>query len=193
MKTSVKELKGNWDLGYVLDKHTISSTYIGDNQYGRPQFDTLRSEAGEALYQLKYKGDWGKIAPLALAISKDIFPRFKNVGLIIPMPPSKQRAKQPVAELASALGKIVSLNVFDNLLSKRAVGKQLKDVVSKEEKIALLKASFSCSDGIQGNGRWNALIVDDLYDTGATLEAACDTLRKYDKINKIYVATVTWV
>ncbi|WP_454743956.1 hypothetical protein [Cupriavidus necator] len=53
MKTNLKQIFGNWDLGYALDKHTLRSTYIGDNEYGHPQFNTERSEPGEALFQLK--------------------------------------------------------------------------------------------------------------------------------------------
>jgi predicted amidophosphoribosyltransferase len=192
MKTSVKKIEGNWDLGFALDKHTLSSVCIGQNAQGYPIFDTVRPEAGEALYQLKYKEDWKQISPLAKALEKDIYPKFKDVGLIIPIPASKKRARQPVYELAKELGKLVKLNVFDNILSKTPAAKELKNATSKAEKEALLKESFSFSDGIQGEGPWNALIVDDLFDTGATLEAACAALRNYKKISKIYVATITW-
>ena len=53
MKTVIRQITGSWDLGYVLDKHVLSSVYLGDNAYGHPQFDTTRSEVGEALYKLK--------------------------------------------------------------------------------------------------------------------------------------------
>ncbi len=192
MKTNIKQLNGNWDLGYALDKHTISSDFIGHNEYGRPMFDTVRPEAGEALFQLKYRDDWTQIPILATELAESTFPKFDNVGLLIPMPPSKRRAKQPVTELTKALGKIVGLTVFDNILHKEYNGEQLKDVGDKEDKINLLKDSFTILDGIQGTGPWNVLIVDDLYDTGASLETACKALRTYKKINKIYVTTVTW-
>ena len=31
MKNAVMKIEGNWDLGYVLDKHVLSSIYTGDN------------------------------------------------------------------------------------------------------------------------------------------------------------------
>ena len=31
MKNSIRKIEGNWDLGYVLDKHSQSSIYTGDN------------------------------------------------------------------------------------------------------------------------------------------------------------------
>ncbi len=42
-----KRISGSWDEGYVLDLHTISSTLIGHNEFGHPEFDTVRSELGE--------------------------------------------------------------------------------------------------------------------------------------------------
>lgn len=66
--THPKEIKGSWDQGYVLDAHTISSTMIGYNEFGHPEFDTLRSELGEMVYRLKYKGDKAVIAPIVEAI-----------------------------------------------------------------------------------------------------------------------------
>ena len=65
MKNTVRKIEGKWDLGYVLDKHVLSSIYTGDNAQGRAQFDTLRSEVGEALFQLKYRQDWKQIPLLA--------------------------------------------------------------------------------------------------------------------------------
>ena len=41
------ELLGNWDKGYVLDRHVLKSIPIGENVYGRMEFDTTRTELGE--------------------------------------------------------------------------------------------------------------------------------------------------
>lgn len=61
MEVQLKKLEGSWDLGYALHKHTLSSVYLGDDEYGHPRFDTTRSEPGESLYQLKYRGDWDQV------------------------------------------------------------------------------------------------------------------------------------
>lgn len=193
MENGIKQIDGNWDLGFALDKHKIRSIYTGDNAYGHPQFDTLRTEVGEALFQLKYRNDWKQSPLLAAELAANIFPRFDKVGLVIPMPPSIIRAKQPVTELANQLGKIVEVPVFDNILSKIKIVPQLKDLTNKADKIEALKGCFSVNDSIDGQGPWNALLIDDLFATGASLEMACAALRGYNKINKIYVATFTWI
>lgn len=52
LEINPKEIKGSWDVGYVLDVHTISSTMIGYNEFGHPEFDTQRSPLGELVYRL---------------------------------------------------------------------------------------------------------------------------------------------
>ena len=65
MKTNVRQISGPWNLGYTLDKHTINSTYTGEDIYGRATFDTTRTEVGEALYQLKYRFNHSQATVLA--------------------------------------------------------------------------------------------------------------------------------
>lgn len=103
------QINGSWDAGYVLDVHTISSTMIGYNEFGHPEFDTQRSELGEFVYRLKYKGDKSAIQPVAETVIAFLRSREIKPDLIIPMPPSKQRFFQPVIELASELGKATFL------------------------------------------------------------------------------------
>lgn len=190
LKVTLKEIHGPWHAGWVLDKHVLSSTYVGDNAWGHPQFDTTRSEAGEASYQLKYRGDWNQVEPLAEALATAVFPKLGSVGFIVPMPASKVRARQPVTELALALGQKVNTPVFESL-TKAPGGPALKDLHTKEEKVAALAERLAVVDHIN-EGRWNVLLVDDLYDSGASMEAACNALRGYAKVDKIYVAALTW-
>ncbi len=191
MKVNLKELKGDWDAGWALDKHIVHSTFIGHDEHGHARFDTLRTEVGEATYQLKYKQDWAQVKPLAKAIADNIGPKVK-IGFIVPMPASKARIHQPVTELAKEVGRLLGIPVFDNLLVKAANGKPLKDLVTKAEKVEAIGDSFSVVDQIEGAGPWNVLVIDDLFDTGASMEAACKVLRKYPKAAKVYAASLTW-
>lgn len=192
MQVSLKEIYGPWDSGWVLDKHSVWSEYIGDDEYGHPQFNTKRTEVGEATYQLKYRKDWSQAKPLARALADNIYPNCKNVGLIVPMPATTVRQRQPVIEVANELGKIVQIPVFDNLLLKVANGKSLKNMNTKDDKIKAIGDSYSVTDVINGDGPWNVLVIDDLFHTGASMEAACNALLTYTKVRKIYVAALTW-
>ena len=57
-----RRIVGNWRSGIALDVHTVRSTHLGVNEFGHDVFDTERSELGELLHRLKYRGATG--APL---------------------------------------------------------------------------------------------------------------------------------
>lgn len=192
MKVTLRHIEGPWDDGWVLDKHSLHSVCIGHDEFGYARYDTTRSEVGEATFQLKYRSDWTQVQPLALAIAEHAYPMLGKVGFIVPMPASRQRPRQPVTELAIELGRLVGVPVFGNLLLKAANGKSLKDIGTKAEKIEAIRDSFSVNDEIEGSGPWDVLVVDDLFDTGASMEAACTVLRAYPKVRKIYVVALTW-
>lgn len=191
MKVNVMKIEGQWDAGYVLDWHVLSSDMIGHNEYGHPEFNTIRSEAGEAAFLLKYRSDFSKLQPLANAITTEIVPRLGFISFVAPMPPSKIRVRQPVVELAREVGKAINKPCLENILVKNGTTKQMKDFKTLEERTAALLGCFTYIDNISANGNFNVLLIDDLYSSGATFNAACTTLRQYSKIQHIYVAAVS--
>lgn len=195
MQVQVKKIDGSWDLGYTLHKHVLSSSFSHYNEYGHAQYDTTRSEPGEAVFQLKYRSDWTQVGPLAAELETTLLPMFGKIGLIIPMPASSVRAKQPVDEIAKELGRLTGIPVFDDIIVKSPApdgAPQLKNLSGREAKDAALEGRFSINNAITNEGRWSALVLDDLFHTGATMDAVCKTLRTYNKINKIYAAAITW-
>lgn len=192
MNVNLKEIEGNWNKGVVLDKHSKSSVVTGKNEYGHNVYDTIRTDVGEALFQLKYRSGWNQVQPLAQCLYDNAYPHFDKVGFIVPMAASNLRARQPVTELAQALAQLADVPCFTTMLLKAAGGVSLKNLDTKEEKVAAIADSFSCEEVIENEGRWNVLVIDDLYHTGASMEAACAALRGYNKINNIYVAALTW-
>lgn len=190
MNVNIKKLQGEWDLGYCLDKHTISSTPLGVNEAGHMQFDTIRPEAGEALFQLKYRSDFSQVAVIANQMNISFSASFNTACLVVPMPSSTHRTRQPVTEIARTLAQLMNIPCYENLLMKTSNTPSMKDIQSREEKVDALAGAFSVSD-VLSKGEFDILIIDDLFDTGASLEAATHALRNYDKIRNIYVATVT--
>ncbi len=180
----------HWAQGYVLDWHTESSVIAGQNQQGHPKFDTIRTDVGEALYKLKYQSDFTQIAPLAHAISTQICPRLGKISFVIPVPPSKPRQRQPVIELAQGVAKNLNKKFTEQLLLKADAVGQIKNMASKQEKVGHLAGKLLLNDFLN-QGRWNVLLVDDIYASGASLEAACAMLRSSPKINDIFVAVAS--
>lgn len=182
------QIKGNWDLGYVLDWHVESSEFLGHNQFGRAEFDTKRTEIGEAIFQLKYRHDLTKIEPLAETMVLNLKSAFQTVSFIVPMPPSKSRGIQPAIELARKVAEKMALPLFENILLKNGTTAQMKDIDTKKERINALMGCFYINDGIKYSGSLDVLIIDDLYSSGASLSAATQVLRSYQKVSKIFVA-----
>jgi len=195
VKVRLKHISGAFDDGYALDKHTASSVFVGYNDYGHPKFDTTRTPAGEAVFQLKYRGDFDQVKPLSKAVVRNIVPHFPKIGLVMPAPASTSRQRQPVHEVARSVAKRMDVPLFDNLIERSAVAANtgsLKNLNTREEKDQALKGRYMLNKPITNKGCWNVLVVDDLYHTGATMDAVCSLLAQYDKVSSVYVAALTW-
>ncbi|EIM62810.1 ComF family protein [Desulfobacter postgatei] len=190
MKVNVKKIEGIWDKGFSLDKHTISSTPIGYNDYGHMQFDTIRPEAGEALFQLKYRSDFTQAPIIASQMYESLAKKYPFVSFIVPMPASRQRQRQPVTEIARSLANLMNVPCLEEFLIKKQATPAMKDIHDRDEKVQTLENAFSINDTI-GDGLYDVLVVDDLFDTGSSLEAATNVLKSCGKIQHVYVATVT--
>lgn len=190
MNVNVQLIPGPWDLGFVLDKQTLSSKFKGHSENGRAQFDTVRTEIGEAVFQLKYRDDYLKIVPLAAEVIKHLGSKFNPLDCVIPMPASKVRTRQPVYEIAKEVAAGLGKPFRTDILIKNGTTVQMKDLKTKEEKLNALLGCFSCND-VLPDKLHNILLIDDLYDTGSSLEVACKVLRNYKKIGKIYVAVLS--
>jgi len=190
MNINIKRIDGVWTLGYSLDKHTISSTPIGYNEYGHMQFETIRPEAGEALFQLKYRSDFSQVSLIAQQMNKSLSKLFSSCGLVIPMPASKTRTRQPVTEIARELALLMGIPCYEDLLVKTNATPAMKDTGTREDKVSALMGVFTVYD-VLPSGLYDVLIVDDLFDSGSSLEAATNVLKGYNKIRNVYVATVT--
>ena len=93
---------------------------------------------------------------MAQQLADSAVPLLSEFSLIIPMPPSRQRPRQPDGELAQALGKILGKPVFDDIIRKKPAldgAAQLKDLATKKEKAAALADRFEVNDKITTKDR----------------------------------------
>ncbi|HXZ01026.1 MAG TPA: hypothetical protein VEI03_13575 [Stellaceae bacterium] len=163
-----RQILGKWRLGYALDLHTLSSTYIGDDEYGHAQFDAKRSAIGDLLYRLKYHGDQGVLDEIVNAARRLVRDKGLTFDIIVPVPPSTQRKIQPVMLIAEALGHALNKPVKNCVMHRREAS-PLKNVRGYDERIQLLDGLHSVeADAVRDT---RVLLFDDLYRSGATMNA----------------------
>jgi len=190
IETSPRQIKGEWTSGYALDFHTISSEYIGDDEYGRPQFDTKRSDMGELLYRLKYKSYKSVLRIIVETAAEFLNSREWLVDLIIPAPPSRAaRAFQPVIAVAKGISKLLGIELCKDCVVKIKETPELKNMYEFDERMEVLKDAFAVAKR-EVEGR-NVLLLDDLYRSGATLNAITQALKDKGKAKEVYVLTLT--
>lgn len=128
MKLSPSKLQGAWDDGWVLDRHVSKSEFIGYDDHGNPQFETTRTELGELVYRLKYQGYQSAVGPIARAACEFVRSWNPEVNIIVPAPPSKHRAVQPLFQIADELGRLLKLPVDKTSVRKTKATPELKNV-----------------------------------------------------------------
>jgi len=179
---------GKWRQGYALDVHTLYSIPIGHNEFGHMQFDTKRSDVGELLYRLKYSGDQSTVAEIADAAASFIAQWNPGVDLLVPVPPSGMRAVQPVTLLGAAIAGRIGVLVSDGVTRTRDAP-QLKSVYDLDERSHILEG-LHAADPSHFAGR-RVLLFDDLFRSGATMNAITGALLEQGRASDVFALTIT--
>ena len=185
------KIRGKWAEGYALDLHTTSSTFLGYDGYGHPQFETVRSELGELLYKLKYRADPSAVDSIAETAAEFLTEKWRiEVDLIVPVPPSNTgRKRQPVLEVARAISKRTGIELCSEGVVKVKQTPQLKNVFDFKERVAALEGAFTVEKAkIPGK---RVLLFDDLFRSGATMNTITECLMKDGGAAVVYALTLT--
>src|SRR5215813_1611124 len=170
-------LCGPWTSGFALHFHSLSSTYLGDDEYGHARFSTTRSPVGELLYQLKYKQDKKAIRQLAEAAADFCVRTWHlKVDAIVPVPPTQARRLQPVLEVAAVLAGLLEVPLCTEGLKKVKKTPQLKDLTDYDERVEALQHAFVVV--LKETKGKRLLLFDDLYGSGATVRTITQVLMK---------------
>jgi len=183
-------IPGRWKEGYSLDYHTISSIYLGDDEFGHPIYDTKRTELGELLFRLKYRSDQSVLEELIDIIEHFFYSWKPPIDFIIPVPPSQPgRIYQPVLTLAQKLGTRLDLPLKPECIIKVKNTPELKNVFDFDERFRLLTGVFRADSTWAGER--NLLLFDDLYRSGATMNAITEVLYEEGYANNVYALTIS--
>jgi predicted amidophosphoribosyltransferase len=173
-----RPLKGPWLAGWALDYH---SRYVGS--------DFVRSVVGDIVYRYKYKGEHSLVTEIAYRLTDfiDKHPDLQKPDTIIPIPPSTSRAFDPVTQLAQAVASHLDIPAEINTLVKTRPTRPQKELNSLAAKQSNVSGAFCLCGSVTGK---HLLLLDDLYDSGATLNEASRTLAQ-GRPASIVVLTLT--
>jgi competence protein ComFC len=183
------QIPGRWRAGYVLDYHTLSSTYLGDDEYGHAMFDTKRSEVGELLYRLKYRSDKSALNELAGVAARFVREWNPGVTVLVPVPPSRVRAEQPLHLIAESLGSAIGIPVDMNGVTRVKETPELKNVYAYDERLRLLDGAHAVEASVVKGQK--VLLFDDLYRSGATMNAITAALYDEGAVADVYALALT--
>lgn len=147
----------------------------------------------DSLYRFKYadKRDYAGFYAAETARKYGNWIKSREIDAIVPIPLHKKRRRKRgynQADLyANELGELLELPVLKNALVRVKNTRPQKDLSALERKNNLKKA-FKCNKSIVQSKK--LLVVDDIYTTGSTIDAAAGELQKAGA-QKIYFASVS--
>jgi hypothetical protein len=161
-----RPLRGPWEAGWALDFHSRFSGAAWE-----------RTEVGELAYRFKYGGEVdlaGELADRLLQLIRD-HPEFARLDVVLPVPSSQPRATEPVHLLATALARRLGVSVRTDWLVKTRETHPQKEMRTLAQKRRNVAGAFAVRGPVRGR---RVLVVDDLYDSGATLEEVTRVLQR---------------
>ena len=162
--------------------------------FGHAQYDTKRSEIGELLYKLKYSSDFSvvnEIAETAAMFVRQLAPSpyLFSPTLIVTVPPSRPRSRQPVRELASAIAQKLDIPAELDAVQRTRQLPELKGIHDYTERLELLRDAHTVDAGIAGNK--SILLFDDLFRSGASMNSIGNILVDHGGIVDLCALTIT--
>jgi predicted amidophosphoribosyltransferase len=176
-----------WVEGYVLDYHTVSSIPTGDPYY---RFDTKRTELGELLFRLKYRGGGDAVLGDIVDTAELFLREWKpQIDCVVSAPPSLTRKMQPAVEVARVLATRLNVPLCEDALAKTMETPQMKNIDDWSERQRLLAAAVQAGkDDVRGK---SVLLLDDLIESGSTLRRAAEVLLKDGGAQALYALVLT--
>jgi len=160
-----RPLSGPWQVGWALEFH---SRFSGS--------EWSRSEVGDLAYRLKYNEDLSvlnKLVEQTLELLQT-YPELAQADSIVPVPSTSERKIQPVMAYCEALAGKIKLPVLA-LITKVHQTRAQKELKTLAQKRANVSGAFTLTASAKDR---RILLVDDLFDSGATLEEITHLLQR---------------
>ena len=151
--------------------------------------------AQQLMHNLKYKKQQEIGTFLGDIFSKNVLdlPVFNDIDVIIPVPLHKKRLHErgynQVTTFCEALEKNLAIPIIDSVLVK-SINLKSQIQKSKENRLETNKNVFSIENAHEIEGK-HVLLVDDIFTTGATIEACAKEILKI-KNTKISIVTMAY-
>ena len=188
VKINPMKLPGPWVEGYVLDLHSISSTFLGYDG-SIPRFDTKYTELGELVNRLKYRGDSAAVPSLVDTAEQFIRGVKWTFDCIVAAPPSISRKLQPVTEVARELSSRLGVPVCDKAVVKVKTTPPMKNIEFPADRAKMLQGAFR-GEPNEVRGK-RVLLIDDLFEYGSTVGAVANVLLTEGEAVAVYLLALT--
>jgi competence protein ComFC len=140
------------------------------------------------LVRLKYRSDPSAAPEIIDTAVKYLEPHRHKFDRIVPVPPSAVRTVQPIMILANGIGDALGVPVVNCVTTTRAAT-QLKDITNPDRRRELLNGLYKV-DPIH-TAAMDILLFDDLFRSGATMNAITDVLIRQGKAASVRAFTIT--
>lgn len=180
-KPHYKKLYGDFDEGWAID---YNSRFSGDEH----KF----SEMGELLRELKYANKKENAKVLAEKIKLLIVeqPVFRTADLITIVPSTiKDRYYDPLTEIITHLKNIVSVPIDCNIITKTRTTQPMKEMSNMYQKKNNVRDAYSITNIEKIKGK-KIIVLDDLFDSGCTLNEITYVLKKAGA-EKVFALAIT--
>jgi len=120
---------------------------------------------------------------------------LKSSDFIVTVPPSfTSRPFDPISDLAERISKGTGIPWERNVIKRTRITKLQKRIFDKAGKAENVALTFRLNNPALVSGK-RVLLLDDLCDSGATVNQICQILRraKADKVNVLVLAKIGYV
>ncbi len=160
MELGAITINGPWRQGFAISFH--KSNADGD-----------RTPIGELLYQLKYHKKYSLAAEIAKLAAGFYEIWAPGCTLVVPAPSSKDRQFQPTTAVSEILARTINLPCDCTAIVRTRKIPEIKHT-SYADRIKMIAGIHEANPDMRGGH--SVLLVDDIYDTGATMTDVANCL-----------------